>query len=360
MNCLGKLVRWLLLAANLAVVGGMVFCAYSPHIDPVRHPVQACAGLAFPVFLCADVLFLAFWLLAHWRYALVPLAGIACCWGATNTFCPLNLGRDEAPDGAVKVLSYNVMSFEADHPDTPGNPNRILAYLRDSGADIICLQEYITGGRLKQAHIERVLKDYPYHDVHRVGKGPNALACYSRFPIIGAERVDYGSPFNGSMKYTLLVEGDTLTVVNNHLESNKLTADDRETYVNMLTSPETTDVKQGSRLLLGKLARAASIRSRQADAIARAIDETGRRRLVVCGDFNTSAISYTYRVIGRGLDDAFVRSGRGPGISYHRNGFYFRIDHILVSPDLRAYRCTVDNSISNSDHYPIWCYLAPR
>ena len=81
--------------------------------------------------------------------------------------------------------------------------------------------------------------------------------------------------------------------------------------------------------------------------------------LIVCGDFNTSPISYAHRVIGRGLDDAFVESGFGMGISYHRNGFYFRIDHILTSPDLKAYRCTVDSRIDNSDHYPIWCNIAP-
>ena len=53
-------------------------------------------------------------------------------------------------------------------------------------------------------------------------------------------------------------------------------------------------------------------------------------------------------------------SGKGLGISYNQNKFYFRIDNILISPNLKAYNCTVDRSIKASDHYPIWCYISKR
>jgi endonuclease/exonuclease/phosphatase family metal-dependent hydrolase len=62
-------------------------------------------------------------------------------------------------------------------------------------------------------------------------------------------------------------------------------------------------------------------------------------------------------VIARGLNDAFAESGQGLGVSFNQNKFYFRIDHILTSRNFRTYNCTVDRSISVSDHYPIWCYL---
>ena len=82
--------------------------------------------------------------------------------------------------------------------------------------------------------------------------------------------------------------------------------------------------------------------------------------MIVCGDFNDSPISYAHRVIGKGLKDAFVESGNGFGISYNQNHFYFRIDNILLSKNLKSYRCTVDNTIKSSDHYPIWCYVAKK
>ena len=82
--------------------------------------------------------------------------------------------------------------------------------------------------------------------------------------------------------------------------------------------------------------------------------------IIVCGDFNDTPISYTHRTIAQDLDDAFTQSGRGLGISYNQNRFYFRIDNILTSKNLRAYNCTVDRSIKESDHYPIWCYITKR
>ncbi len=128
----------------------------------------------------------------------------------------------------------------------------------------------------------------------------------------------------------------------------------------MIKAPDKQKVKKGSRLLLGKLAEAAAKRAVQADSIARLVERYKDGLLIVCGDFNDSPLSYTRRVIGEELDDAFVQSGNGVGISYNRNGFYFRIDHILVSKKLQTYGCTVDRSVKASDHYPIWCHVAGK
>lgn len=356
----GMVMGKILLVANAVVALCMLFCAYSPYINPVKHPVQACVGLAFPVFLVFTVLFLLFWLVVYSRYAVVSVVAMLCCAQSIYTVCPLHLFHKAVPQDAIKVLSYNVMSFESDHPDTPRNPNMILRYLSRSKADIICLQEYIVGGRLKQSDVDRVLADYPYKDIRKVSGSWNGLACYSRYPILSARNIEYKSSYNGSAIYRIKKGEDTLTVINNHLESNKLTFGDREIYVKMIKSPEKVDMGKGSRLLLGKLADATAIRAVQADTIAAVIRRHGAKNLIVCGDFNTSAISYTYRIISEGLIDAFVHSGNGLGISYHKNGFYFRIDNILTSPDLKPYRCEVDRSISNSDHYPIWSYVAPQ
>ena len=39
---------------------------------------------------------------------------------------------------------------------------------------------------------------------------------------------------------------------------------------------------------------------------------------------------------------------------------FFRIDHILASPNLKPYRCKVDRSIKQSDHYPIFSSFVYR
>ena len=160
------------------------------------------------------------------------------------------------------------------------------------------------------------------------------------------------------MKYVLNVNNDTLTLINNHLESNKLTKEDRGMYEDMIKDPNAKKVKTGLRQLIRKLAEASAIRAVQADSIARLGAGYKGGGIIVCGDFNDSPISYTHRVVGEGLNDAFVESGNGFGISYNQNHLYFRIDNILLSKNLKSYRCTVDNTIKSSDHYTIWCYVA--
>ena len=109
-------------------------------------------------------------------------------------------------------------------------------------------------------------------------------------------------------------------LINNHLESNKLTYEDKKVYVEMIKSPEKDKVEHGARLLISKLAEATAIRARQANAIAHVIDSLNNkgRSIIVCGDFNDTPISYTHRVISQNLDDAFVQSGNGIGISYNQ------------------------------------------
>ena len=128
----------------------------------------------------------------------------------------------------------------------------------------------------------------------------------------------------------------------------------------MIKDPNAKKVKTGLRQLIKKLAEASAIRSSQADSVAVAIANSKYPTIITCGDFNDASISYTHRILTQQLDDAFTQSGRGLGISYNLNKFYFRIDNILTSKNLRAYNCTVDCSIKESDHYPIWCYITKR
>lgn len=362
MKHLGRLVALLLLALNLLVTALLVLTAYSPYIQPTTHPVLSCLGLAFPIFAVANGCFLLFWLVfQYYKCALLPLAGFLLCYPQMHTFLPANFHTDHLPEGSIKLLSYNIMGFDGTSKKDGQNP--ILNYLKESGADILCLQEYATSGssrHLTQKDVEQVLEAYPYHRITSVGnaKGKNnKVACYSKFPILSARLLDYQSNNNGSVVYEIKLDNDTLTLINNHLESNKLTKEDKVVYEDMLKDPEKEKVKSGMRQLIRKLAEASAIRAPQADSIAKEVARSKHPYIVVCGDFNDTPISYSRRVIGRELNDAFTQSGRGLGISYNQNKFYFRIDHILVSKNLHTYNCTVDRSIKDSDHYPIWCYI---
>ena len=241
--------------------------------------------------------------------------------------------------------------------------NPILSYLVNSKADIICLQEYNAAQNKKyltEADIKKALKAYPYYSVRRQNRSDVQLACFSKYPILSVSPIDYESTYNGSVKYVLAVNNDTVALINNHLESNKLTKEDRGMYEDMIKDPNAKKVKTGLRQLVKKLAEASAIRASQADSVNKAITESKYPTIIACGDFNDGSISYTHRILTQKLDDAFTQSGKGLGISYNQNKFYFRIDNILISPNLKAYNCTVDRSIKASDHYPIWCHISKR
>lgn len=362
MKHIGKLFGYVILGVNVIFAGLFIFCAYSPYINPVVYPVLSCIGLAFPAFLLINICFFLFWLLLHWQYSLISFFAFVCCFSSIRTYIPFNFKVEQVPKKTFKLLSYNVMAFDEDKKHTKDKPNPILEYLQNCDADVICMQEFIMGldkHHLRKADVDNALKSYPYKVFNKVGEN-NGLACYSRFPIISYERLEYESLYNGSVVYKIKIEGDTMTFINNHLESNKLTYEDKAVYESMIKDPKAEKVSSGMRLLVSKLAEASSIRAKQAQVIANIIKGYNNSPVIVCGDFNDTPISYTHRVIAQDLDDAFIQSGCGLGISYNQNKFYFRIDNILISKELESYNCTVDNTINDSDHYPIWCYIGKK
>ncbi|WP_336526830.1 endonuclease/exonuclease/phosphatase family protein [Bacteroides acidifaciens] len=361
MEHIGKIVAFLILAINAFFVGTLILSAYSPYLSPKANPLASSLGLAFPIFLAVNFLFLIFWAFINYRYALLPIIGFLVCIPQIRTYIPFNSTTKTIPEGSIKLLSYNVMSFN--HMEKKDGENPILSYLANSKADIICLQEYNTATNkqfLTEQDVKKALKAYPYQSIRQQGRGEVQLACFSKFPILSARPIRYESSYNGSMKYVLNVNNDTIMLINNHLESNKLTKEDRGIYEDMIKDPNAQKVKTGLRQLVRKLAEASAIRASQADSVANYVAESKYPTIIACGDFNEGSISYTHRILTQKLDDAFTHSGKGLGISYNQNKFYFRIDNILISPNLKAYNCTVDQSIKASDHYPIWCYISKR
>ncbi|MGL4853348.1 MAG: endonuclease/exonuclease/phosphatase family protein [Phocaeicola sp.] len=355
MKYINRLVGGILLAMNALCGILLLFCAYRSYIHPTVHPASSGANLLFPIFLLLTLLFLLFWLIVYKKNALCSAFFLLCTIGPIRTYIPFNLSFGK-PDDAIKVLSYNAMGFQNPNPKKAECPKEMLNYLQTLQADIICFQEFPTKSSSKKKEINQALKEYPYkNETHIASFG--GLACYSRYPILSAKRIKYASESNGSVAYQIKIDKDTILVINNHLESNKLTKDDKTAYREMLKTPSHDKVSKESRMLFRKLADASIIRADQADSIAKLVAESKAKGIIVCGDFNNSPLSYAHRVISKNLTDAFVASGCGLGISYNQNYFFFRIDHILTNDYFKSFNCTVDRSIKSSDHYPVWCYL---
>lgn len=342
-----------LTTATLLVGIGYLICAYSPYISPVAHPYWACSGLFFPIFVVLVILCIIAWLMLKPRMAMLPIIILLSGWNSLRLYCPINFVK-AGPKETVKFLTYNTEGLRF---GSESGAECALDYLTACDADIICLQEFFpTTGKESQHMIKKALGSYPYFNISQT-KGGDRLACFSRFPILSATHITYESQFNGSMLYKLKMGEDTLVVINNHLESNKLDNQDKAIYNDLLKSPREDKLKTDGKYLLEKLAAAVVIRAPQADSVAQVIKENRSRYMLVCGDFNDTPVSYAHRKIGTGMTDAYSAAGTGPGFSYNQNHFYFRIDHIFSTPAFRVVKCHVDRSIKASDHYPVWCLL---
>lgn len=333
-------------------------CALSVYFSPARSALAGLLSLAFPCALIAVGGMVLITLIFSRRHLWVPLLGLALCWGRVRDYVPVNFSS-EPPAGAVKLITYNVHGF-SDHTNTPRLTYFALEDILTSGADIVCLQEvyYLPSDTATWAAVrERASAVYAHHDTVNISS--SMLTVFSHYPIVAHEPICHDST-NGAAAFKLLLSPvDTLTVVNCHLASMRLSPDEREQYHTIVTNPENTDSTRHSlsrivhRLVAGNRTRAA-----QAEAVADYVRRHRGERLIVCGDFNDTPVSYAHHTIASaGLTDAYAATGRGPGRSFNRDAIFVRIDHILMSSHLRPYACRIDHTFRHSDHYPAVCYF---
>lgn len=357
-----KLWAYPLLLVNIFACGVFILCAFSQQIPAEKLPIISLAGMAFPIALGVVAAFLIFWLLFYKRLCWLSLVTLLVCCSQIYSMFPLNLSDIRAPRGAMKILSYNVLSVGADEK------NPILQYLARSKADIICLQEASEAHLKKYDQNAEWMKDYPYRTYrmpHGGTREARDICCISKYPILSLKNYRFPGSGNCYSEYTLDVKGDTITLFNCHLQSFALSEDDKNLYEEIINHPKENLPTSGTKELLKKLREANAKRSVQADSLAKHIEQAlgngpTPRTVIVCGDFNDTPISYSHYRVTRLLKDAHTLSGNGFGFSYNRNKMFFRIDHILASPNLKPYRCKVDRSIKESDHYPIYSYFVYR
>lgn len=356
-----RIARILLLVGTLLVSGAYLLGAYSGYIPPVRWIIPAFLGLFFPALLVAQIGVTIFWLLAWDKRRLLLVAAVwLISLPQLLVYFPISraeksLGTEEE---SLRILSYNVCAFGF-KPHTKTSPNATLQYIKSSGADIVCIQEAMLNQNPWAGVVSKTLRsyldeDYPYINVIRVNRGGSTLALLSKYPIKEAKEIPLPSWVNGAVAYKVDIRGKETLVINVHLESFRLHRVDGEDYLRLAKDGDAVRLKDALRAKLSPTFRSHNI---QANIIHDLIQRYGSGRVIVCGDFNDTPLSYARYKIGEGLEDAFVSKGNGLGITFHTRPFFVRIDHILFGPAFRALRCEVDKTASESDHYPIEAVL---
>jgi len=345
--------------ANVVTVLLMLAAGFSDRINPVDFPKLSTLGMGFPIFLIVNMLFVFFWLTFKWKKLWIPILGYALAFVPISIYMPMNPTQEE-PEGTIKIISYNVCQYGGNYKYEAAF-DTVFNYLKRQDADIVCIQEDVDTWR--RFVFQRYRKLYPYNDTIYFIKSqsPNCAGIHSKYPILKRERINYPSAANGSVAYYLDIKGDTVLVINNHLETTNLSNEERAQYKQMLKGKMGRNAaEEESKELIHKLGSASAKRAIGADAVHEYIESHRQYPIIVCGDFNDNPISYARRTIGKGLTDCFVETGRGIGLSYNQKGFFFRIDHMMCSEHFEPFNCKIDNEMDASDHYPLICKLKYR
>ena len=362
---LSKFFKYTLYIINGILLFLLIASAFSAYISPQTWLIPSFMGLLFPAFLFLSTVFLIIWVFAlKWKAVLCNAIAFIIAWGSIQSYFPINLfGTEKHPENAIKLMTYNVMGFAyLNHKKNAPNP--IIEYINKENPDIVCLQEYFLNKKnpaMNEAAVHKAFKNYPYKKTLYFDRSDTyeyGIAVFSKFPITGAERINYKSSFNGSGLFTLEINGKKVALINNHLESNRITQKDKQFYQSLrkgnIDSETLGSLKNN---IASRLKPAYLLRAQQTDSIANTIKTIGSDYILVCGDLNDTPISYTRHKIQGSLTDAYVSHGTGVGISYNADYFWFRIDYIFHSPKIKTYDCYIDRSIKTSDHYPVVCYF---
>lgn len=360
--------RYMSYILTLVAVLPYLVASMAPMIPPARIELVALMGMAFPLFLGGMILVTLYWLLRlHWQMLLALGLVYALSWPSLSAYFPINrsathevLGQ-QGETKPLKVLSYNVCAFGfARH--SARKPNKCLLYLRSCDADIICLQEALTADNsdwsVTEAQIGAYLGGkYPHRQTIASQAGGSRLMILSRYPISEGERLDIDSPSNGAAAWTVDIDGRPTKIINLHLESFRLPPQAGQEYMELVAKGEAFALKDAMQSRLGP---AFLQHNYQANRIREYIRRLGSERVIVCGDFNDTPVSYAVGKIGEGLTNAFTAAGNGLGISFRSRYFRVRIDHILVGAAFEPILTEVDVSARGSDHYPIYTYILDK
>jgi len=349
---------------NLLAVVLLIAADASVFIAPVSTYFPAILGLGFEVLVVLNLLFALSWLFSHRKsWCVVSFAALLCSSSAILSTWSHGTGEAVNEPVQLRILSYNTMSLQN---ATPIEKNDVLRYIRESRADIVCLQEYAVYKDSRYPTFEGVkryfLSEYPYtyfdFPTHNT-RLQYGLAVYSRYPLINKQSIPFESSANAANHCDVVVPDgqggkDTIRLFNNHLQSNSFQPAELELTPEELNSE---GVKSSTRKIVGKLGRAYAKRAHQVQAVRQAIRESPYP-VIVCGDFNDVPVSYTYRQLTHDLRDAFLEtSWLSNGRTFVKHGLGIRIDYILHSPSFQACDFKVDR-VNYSDHYPVSCTLS--
>jgi len=292
---------------------------------------------------------------------------VALCIGipTASKYLQFSFNKAQSETKQLKVTSYNSMLFDLynwtkNHETRP----KIMNGLLDIKPDILCLQEFYTSEEKGDFNnidsIKRILKTPYYHSEYTTTLRTFdhwGIATFSKYPIIKKGKIVFNTRSNNICIYSdIVVNKDTLRVYNIHLQSVSFSKHDNQFLEDVISEEkDAEDEVANSKNILRRLKRAFLKRTMQVDMIVLHM-KLCPYKILLCGDFNETAASYSYQQLSKKLKDAFVEKGLGFGRTYAGKWPQFRIDYILHDKSLHCNKYKRSDE-TFTDHYPITAYF---
>ncbi len=343
----------------------LVLALLSTKVNPEKSSIPALLGLAYPILVYINAAFVILWILLRRKWFLISLIAIVSGFSMIPKYFQINFSGNSIPENTetFSIVSYNIQSFNTFyHHESQEYLDSLATFLKELQPDIICFQEFYNDLEMEEditSFLERTLELPHQHINSRLTRWERyefGLAIFSRFPIINSGRIlnanyeDELYTTNYAIFSDIVIFEDTFRVYNVHLESIKISEEDD--LFPMLDQDLPGNIGNESRKLLSKLRLAYVFRANQIEPIREHMDNS-IYPIILCGDFNDTPASWAYARMTEGLNDGFVKAGKGTGKTY--NGRYpsFRIDYILAHPKVR-FHIYKTPQVEFSDHFPVY------
>lgn len=364
---LGKtIVKWVMMASNIVAALFMLMTLLGSVLSPDKLILPAYFAMGFPIVIFANIAFVVFWLLARKWFFLLSLSLLIFSASEINNTFPVHFGKTDMPqmNHPIRILTYNTRINGYIKKHTRRNPNKVIQYILDSDADIVCMQEFTVSKNkeyLTEKDIFRIFKKYPYKHIQYKQKSIansdlTGVATFSKYPILNKQLIHYPSLYNVSIFSDINIHGKIIRLVNNHLESNRLTEQDKNMPLKLKNNFDTKNLTGITLNFSHKLGVAYKLRSVQAEAVAKTI-ASSPYKVIECGDLNDVPSSYAYTTVKGKLKDAFAETGTGFGWTFNERFYHFRIDYVFYDSSAFTPVLYKTDKVNYSDHYPVLCTL---
>lgn len=272
----------------------------------------------------AVILLPACLVLRFWGYALLLIPALAACavWNAPAVLPSPPLPA-ALPPRQITVWTHNLHALTANLDD-------MAALMRDSGADVIAVQELMP---VMAAHLAQALADaYPHQALHpRDDAGGRGV--FSRFAVIEDEV--WLPAVRHQQRILLDVDGVPIALYNVHLP-----------------------FPPGLRAYQDRAADLDGVLSRAAQESA---------PVILAGDFNLTQRAASYSILTAAYADVYRETAGGLGFTFSPLagndgparwlGPVVRVDYVWAGAGLVPLAARVERQSAGSDHWPVWARL---